>query len=274
MIRGSCIALCLLVVLAAMPLRAEDKKADLHARETELAKETQNPVADLVSIPFQNSTNFGYGQRNNTQNVLNIQPVIPIKLSGEWNLITRTIIPVIDQPIPERKFGLGDVQLSLFLSPAKPGKFIWGVGPALQFPTATGDSLGQGKWAAGPTAVGLLMTGPWVIGLLANNVWSYAGEGSRTEVSQFLAQPFINYNLPRGWYISVSPIITANWKADRASDRWTVPLGGGIGKIFKIGKLPFNGSLAVYGNVVKPEVGPDWTIRAQLALLLPKALFD
>lgn len=275
MFRTCLLVVACLCVLAVPAARAgDDPKADLSARETELAKETQNPVADLISIPIQNNTNFRYGPGNNTQNVTNIQPVIPIRLGTDWNLITRTIIPVTDQPIPDRKFGLGDVQLSLFLSPAKPGTFIWGIGPAFQFPTATGDQLGQGKWAAGPTVVGLFMTGPWVVGLLANNLWSYAGESNRPEVNQFMAQPFINYNLPKGWYISVSPIITADWKADRASDRWTVPLGGGVGKVFKIGKLPFNGSLAVYSNVVKPENGPDWTIRAQLALLLPKVLFD
>jgi len=261
------------MVLIALPLWADDKKADLSAKETDLAKKTQNPVSDLVSIPFQYNINFGYGPGNNTQSVMNIQPVIPVNLNKEWNLITRTIIPVIDQPVPERKLGLGDIQLSLFLSPSDPGKFIWGVGSTLQFPTATGDSLGQGKWAAGPTAVGLLMRGPWVLGLLANNVWSYAGESDRPAVNQFVAQPFINYNLPNGWYISVSPVITANWEADRASDEWTVPLGGGVGKIFTIGKLPFNGSLAVYKNVVKPDMGPDWTIRAQISLLLPKAIF-
>lgn len=265
---------CILLILASTSQAADDKKAELSAKESELAKQTQNPVADLVSIPIQNNINFGYGPRNNTQNVMNIQPVVPFNLNKDWNLITRAIIPVTDQPVPDRKFGLGDIQLSLFLSPASPGKFIWGVGPALQFPTATGDQLGQGKWAAGPTAVGLTMKGPWVLGLLASNVWSYAGETSRPEVSQFLAQPIINYNLPRGWYIAVSPVITANWNADRASDQWTVPLGGGVGKIVKIGKLPFNVSLAVYGNVVKPEAGPDWTIRAQIALLLPKVLFD
>ncbi len=122
--------------------------------------------------------------------------------------------------------------------------------------------------------MGLLMKGPWVLGLLANNLWSYAGESNRPEVNQFLAQPFINYNLPKGWYISLSPIITANWKVDRASDEWTVPLGGGVGKVFMVGKLPFNGSVAVYENVVKPDMGPDWTIRVQIGLLLPRAIFD
>ena len=133
-----------------------------------------------------------------------------------------------------------------------------------------GNALGQGKWAAGPTAVGLFMNGPWVLGILANNLWSYADESDRPEVNQFLAQPFINYNLPKGWYISISPAITANWKADNASDQWFVPLGGGVGKVSMIGKLPLNGSLAFYQNVVKPEAGPDWNIRLQIGILLPK----
>lgn len=265
---------CIIMLFVYTAHAAEDKKAQPHASETELAKQVQNPVGDLISIPVQNNTNPGYGPRNNTQNITNIQPVIPIRLNKDWNVITRAIIPFVNQPVSERKFGLGDVQFSLFLSPTNPGRFIWGVGPALQFPTATGDSLGQGKWAAGPTAVGTFMQGPWVVGLLMNNIWSYAGESDRTEVNQFLAQPFINYNLPAGWYITMSPIITANWKADPASDTWTVPLGAGFGKVFKIGKLPFNGSLSAFYNVVKPKVGPDWTIRTQLGLLLPKALFD
>jgi hypothetical protein len=265
---------CIFVLFASAAYAAKLTGEELAAVETELAKETQNPVADLISIPFQYNINFGYGPRNNTQSILNIQPVIPIELNTDWNLITRTIIPVIDQPIPDRKIGMGDVQFSLFLSPAKPGKFIWGVGPIFQFPTATGEVLGQGKWAAGPTVVGLFMNGPWVVGALANNVWSYAGESSRPSVNQFLAQPFINYNLPKGWYISVSPIITANWKADKASDQWLVPLGGGVGKVFMVGKLPFNGSLAFYQNVVKPDAGPDWNIRAQISILLPKGLTD
>ncbi len=265
---------CMLIAFVNAVQASEDKKADIHAQNAELAKKVQNPISDLVNIPIQNNINFGYGSRNRTQNIMNFQPVVPVNINKEWNVIVRTVIPVADDPEPDRKFGLGDVQISLLLSHANPGKFIWGVGPIFQFPTATGDSLGPGKWAAGPTAAALIMRGPWVVGVIANHLWSYAGEGSSPDVSQFQAQPLINYNLPRGWYLTVSPIITANWKADRAGDQWVVPLGGGIGKVFRIGKLPFNGSLAVYSNVVKPESGPDWSIRAQIGLLLPKALFD
>ena len=144
--------LCLVAVLAAAPLRAADES------DSELAKKTQNPVADLISVPFQNNFNFNYGPNNDLQYVLNVQPVIPFHLTEDWNLITRTIIPVINQPWPQSRGGLGDINTSLFLSPAKmapigTGKLFWGVGPILQFPTATNDVLGSGNYAAGPAAV-------------------------------------------------------------------------------------------------------------------------
>jgi hypothetical protein len=121
--------------------------------------------------------------------------------------------------------------------------------------------------------VGLFMQGPWVVGLLANNIWSYAGNDDRKDVRQFLAQYFVNYNLPQGWYLTSSPIITANWEAEGKGNKWTVPVGGGFGKVFRIGKLPFNGNVLAFSNVVRPDGGADWTLRIQLALLLPKSLF-
>ena len=269
---GACLMIiCLVGIVVAQPLWSQEKPAD---SVEELAKKSQNPVAPMISVPFQNNINFGYGPHNNTQNLLNIQPVIPFSLTKELNLITRVIAPVINQPWPEQKFGLGDINVSLFLSPANPvklfsGNFMWGAGPILQFPTATGEILGTGKWAAGPTAVGVYMEGPWVVGLLVNNLWSYAGEGGRPTVNQFLAQPFINYNLPHGWYLSTSPNITADWLAKPASDTWTVPVGGGVGKVFRIGKQSLNGSVAYYYNVAKPAVGPDWTLRLTLSFLFP-----
>jgi len=267
------VALLISVLLVAPALAAEEKPMDA----TELAKAAQNPVANMVSIPFQNDTNFNVGPSNQTGNILNIQPVIPINLNKEWNLITRSIAPITYIPYPEYQFGLGNIQVTGFLSPAQPSKFIWGFGPVFQFPTHTDTYLGSDKWSAGPSAVGLFMDkgSPWVIGLLVQNIWSFAGPPTTQDnptVNQFLAQPFINYNLRDGWYLTTSPIITADWKA-AGSDQWTVPLGAGFGKIFKIGRLPFNGNLSAYYNVVAPHNGPDWSIRAQLALLLPKSLF-
>ncbi len=243
--------------------------------DSDLAKKAQNPVADLISVPFQNNINFNYGPNNDVQYVLNVQPVIPVSLNKDWNLVTRTIIPVLNQPWPESRFGLGDINATFFLSPAKllpvaQGGLFWGVGPSLQFPTATNDVLGSGKWAAGPNAVVGYLGKTWVLGLLANNIWSYAGDDERPYVNFLTVQPFINYNLPDGWYLSFSPIITANWSA-KDSQQWTLPLGGAVGKIFRIGRLPFNASLGAYYNVVRPDViGPEWSIRAQIATLLPR----
>jgi hypothetical protein len=229
----------------------------------------------MISIPVQSNFNFDYGQdRDKSQIVTNVQPVVPFHLNKEWNLITRTVIPIIYTEFPAYQTGLGNIQFTGFFSPARPSKFVWGVGPVLQFPTHTDTYLGSDKWSAGPSAVGLLMEGHWVVGLLAQNIWSFAGPSTTRDnpsVNQFLAQPFINYNLPKGWYLTSSPIITADWKA-AGTDQWTVPLGGGFGKIFKIGKLPFNGNLAAYYNVARPEIGPNWSIRAQIALLLPESI--
>jgi hypothetical protein len=237
-----------------------------------LAKAAQNPIADMISLPFQNNTNFGVGPRDDVQNILNIQPVIPLHLNEQWNLITRTIMPVICQPelgpgLREQS-GLGDIQFTTFFSPAQPGKWMWGVGPIFQFPSATDEVLGQGKWCAGPSAVVLRSQGPWLYGALINNVWSFAGDDDRSNVNQMILQPFVNYNLPKGWYVSSAPILTANWQAD-SDQRWVVPLGAGVGKIFKLGKQPVNASVQGYYNVVHPDDGPDWQLRAQLQLLFP-----
>jgi hypothetical protein len=263
-------------------LAPADETGDGSGSETEktddteaLAKAAQNPVANLISVPFQNNFNFGIGPNDVTQWVLNFQPVVPIPLNTNWNLITRTIVPTINQPSPApgipSAFGLGDINPTLFLSPAGSTKFIWGAGPALTFPTATDSLLGNGKWCAGPAVVALTMRGHWVVGALANNQWSFAGWGDK-DVNAMLVQPFINYNLPHGLYLVTAPIITANWKAD-SDNRWVVPVGGGIGKIVKLGKLPLNVQLSAYDNVVTPkQFGADWQLRAQVQILLPSSM--
>ena len=260
------LGLALLLLVACFGSLAEAEE------DAELAKKTQNPVADLISVPFQNNINFGVGPQDDVQYILNVQPVIPFRLTEDWNLISRTIMPLIYQPELAPGvgdvFGLGDIQQSLFLSPAKPGKLIWGVGPILQFPTATDDSLGQGKWGAGPTAVALTVHGPWVLGALINNVWSFAGDSDRRDVNQMLLQPFVNYNLPHAWYVVTAPIITADWEAE-SDDRWTVPIGAGVGKIVRIGKLPVNAQAAAYYNVVRPDNAAEWQLRIQIQLLFP-----
>jgi hypothetical protein len=239
---------------------------------TELAEAAQNPVANMISVPFQNNVNTGIGPDDETQNILNIQPVWPISINDDWNVITRTILPVVSQPDiltgEGRINGIGDTVFTAFLSPAKSGGVTWGAGPILVLPTATDDKLGADKWSAGASAVILTMPGNWVIGSLFSNVWSVGGSG-KNDVNLFTWQYFINYNFPNSWYLTTAPIITANWEAD-SKNKWTVPIGGGVGKIFRIGKQPVNAQVSAYKNVESPELGADWQFRLQLQLLFPK----
>jgi len=206
----------LTTILAAISAHAELSAEDL-------AKIAQNPVGNLISVPFQENAYFNVGPLNGTQNVLNIQPVIPISLNDDWNIITRTILPIISLPgfVPGQgsTSGLGDLQISAFLSPAKPGAWIWGVGAVTQLPTHSNDLLGNNNAGLGPTAVFLHLEhgSPWVYGVLANNVWSVGSSanpfGNAPKYSNGLVQPFLNYNFESGAYLTSSPIITANWEA-------------------------------------------------------------
>jgi hypothetical protein len=273
------------LLLALSTPAAGQQPSNQAASEEELVKQTQNPVADLISVPFQNNFNFEAGPKHNHQiYLLNIQPVIPLNLTENWNVIARIITPVINLPslAPgiESATGLGDINPTFFLSPAKSGDLIWGVGPTFTLPTATDKLLGNGKFSLGPAVVALTMQGPWVVGALMNNQWSVAGWGSG-HVNQMLIQPFVNYNLPNHWYLVSAPIMTANWAAAKAGDVWTVPLGGGIGKLFTLGqilpleghtlaKLPINTQIQAFGNVARPEAGPKWQLRFQFQFLFPK----
>jgi hypothetical protein len=250
-----------------------------------LAKATQNPVASLISVPLQNNSNFSVGSYDRTQNVLNIQPVIPARISENWMLISRIIQPIVWQPYAAQnaggQSGIGDMNPSFFLSPAKPGKLIWGFGPAMVFPTATSTLTGQGKLSFGPSAVALVQPGHWTFGALVNNVFSVVGSSHRPSVNQMLLQYFVNYNLKKGWYITSSPIITANWHSKATGDAanggdttpggtWTIPFGGGVGRVMRLGYQPVNISLNFYGNAVHPPGASSWSMRLQLALLYPK----
>ncbi len=268
-VTGICIALTIALALSAGSAHAADAGSD------DLVEQTQNPVANLISVPFQSNFNFDAGKTGKMVYVLNIQPVIPISLNEDWNLITRTIIPVINQPNlrpgGDDEFGLGDINPSIFLSPAKPSRFIWGVGPTATFPTASSHLLGRGRWSAGPAVVGLFMDGPWVVGVLANHQWDFAGWTARNHknVNLLLVQPFVNYNLRDGWYLNTVPIITGDFSS---GSQWTVPVGGGGGKLWRVGKvgLPVNTQLQAYYNADTPRFGPDWQLRFQLQFLFPK----
>jgi hypothetical protein len=257
--------------IAAVTLAATPVLAELSAEE--LAKLAQNPVGNLISVPFQNNTNLNFGPEKGTQNVLNIQPVIPISVNDDWNVITRTILPVVSMPSlgpgDSRTNGIGDVQFTAFLSPAQPGHWIWGVGGVVQLPTNSNSELGNDNWGLGPSVVLLRLEkgNPWVYGALVNNIWSVGNRDS--SYNNGLIQPFLNYNFPDGFYLTSAPIVTANWKAD-SGDKWTVPLGGGVGKIFHLGKLPVNTQLSAYYNVVVPDDGANWQIRAQVQFMFPK----
>jgi hypothetical protein len=257
------------------PAAADQKPATAESdedRTAALAKAAQNPIANLISFPLQNNTAFGIGPYERAQNVLNIQPVIPFHITEKWNLITRTILPVVWQPNEQPTqgwFGFGDLNPSLFLSPAKPGKLIWGVGPAFVFPTATAEQLGQGKFSLGPSVVVLSTPGHWVIGALINNVWSVAGPHERAVVNQMLLQWFVNYNMKKGWYFTSSPIITADWRAP-SGNQAVVPFGGGMGRIMKIGFQPVNITGQFYGNAVHPAGASPWGMRLQIQFLFPQ----
>jgi hypothetical protein len=248
------------------------------ANSDALRKAAQNPVASLISVPIQNNSNTGIEPGYRTQNVLNIQPVIPLKLNDNWNLIIRWITPIIYQPLPAAPgtpelgaSGLGDMQPTFLLSPGKPHKLIWGAGPIIQIPTATSQYTGQGKLAVGPNVVALAMPGHFVLGVLVNNIWSIAGGGSRPDINQMLLQYFINYNMKKGWYLTSQPIITANWNSPAPSGSvWTVPFGAGVGRIMKLGFQPVNISVQAYGNAVYVPQASTWSVRAQVALLFPK----
>jgi len=271
---------CLLLIstiLLAWSHTALAQSDETESEAAELARKAQNPIASMVSLPFQLNVNFDTGPLEKDQEILNIQPVYPFTLNDNWNLITRTIVPVISQPAftpgQGRTNGIGDINFSAFFSPKKPTSsgWIWGAGPILVMDTASDDRLGQGAWSIGPSAVALKMNGPWVTGALINNVWSISEDSGRSDVNQMLIQPFINYNFPNkpGRYLSFSPIITANWEAE-SGQKWTIPLGLGIGQVMKLGKQPVNLQLASYYNVARPDNASRWQIRAQFVLMFPK----
>jgi hypothetical protein len=237
-----------------------------------LQKATENPVSDLISFPLQNNTNVDIGPYNRTQNVLNIQPIIPIHLTSKWNLITRTILPIIWQPYPAGtggQYGTGDLNPTFFISPAGSTKMIWGAGPAIVVPTGSKQILGQGKLSVGPSFAALAQPSHWTLGAVVNNMWSIAGSGGRPNVNQMWLQYFISYNMRKGWYFTTQPIITANWKAT-SGNVWTVPVGGGMGRIMKLGLQPVNISAQFFGNAAHPSGASPWGMRFQIAFLFPK----
>ena len=243
------------------------------ADDADLAKQLSNPIASLISVPFQFNYDSGFGPDDGYRATLNIQPVIPISLNDDWNLISRTILPIVTQddiagPSGSQS-GLGDITQSLFFSPkaAGPGGIIWGAGPVFLVPTATDDLLGTGKWGAGPTGVALKQAGPWTFGMLANHIWSFAGDGDRSDVNSTFVQPFLSYTTPDAWTFGVNTETTYDW----TSEEWSVPINLTVGKLVKFGHQPVSFTVGARYWAESPENGPDgWGFRGVVTLLFPK----
>ena len=238
---------------------------------TELAKKTQNPVGDMTSVPLQFNFNQGgdYGARAGLN--LNLQPVIPFRLTSKWNAILRTIVPLNTLPAADgaRESGVGDIQAQFYVTPAQPGRLIWGAGPMFSLPTATMGLAEPGSWGLGPGAVVLTMHGPWVAGGLVQQFWTIADSGGDPELNLFVLQPFVNYNLGDGWALSLSPIITAHWNA-ASGQKWTVPLGLGLTRTTVFNRRPMNIGVQYYSSVERPDGAPAQQLRFTIAWLFPR----
>ena len=264
-------------LLASVGLLVAVLQGNAHAQQTEpgqtnLLQKALNPLADLVSVQVQSNFNFNIEPGRQTEYVFNLQANVPIHLPKDWTLITRTIVPLVNEPGSEsgegHTFGIGDIQPTLFLSPPSSTAFIWGFGPVAQFPSASATSLGSGKWELGPAVAGILTRGPWVVGVQVYNLWSFAGDSARPAVNQMLLQPLVSYTLPGDWYLTSSPQITADWKAP-LGDRWTVPVGAGIGKLFSIGGRSVSAQAEGYYNVERPAAASTWSVIFTVQLLFP-----
>ncbi len=238
----------------------------------ELSKKLANPVASLISVPFQSNGDWGAGpDGNGFSYLMKVEPVIPIKLNDDWNLISRTILPIAyaDYLPDGSEFGLGDTQQSLFLSPANPGPggLIWGVGPIIQLPTHTDEFLGSNRWGLGPTGVALVQKHGWTVGMLANQVWSLGGDNDASDViNQTFLQPFIQRQLGHGRALVLNTESTYDWN----TDQWTVPINLELSQVMKLGPQLVQLEIGGRYYAEKPEGGPDWGLRVNFTLLFPK----
>jgi len=247
----------------------------------ELAIQVQNPISDLVRFGFTNFLEFGSGPTNSNINIFNLN-ASTTRQFGQWSLLNRLVVPLLYLPesVPDassgdsgRSFGLGDIEYTAFLvrdESKRVLKSIVGIGPTIIFKSATDDRMGLGKWSVGPSMAIARMQYPWVHGVVLRNIWSFAGDSDRPKVNFFLIQPFVNYNFTNGWYLTSTPGIIANWEAD-SRDQWTVPIGGGIGKLlFRGDKHPVNLKLQSFYFLEKPDIGPDWSLNFEFRILFPQ----
>lgn len=246
----------LLAVSTVAGLSAQAQESESGA---DLAKQLVNPVASLISVPFQGNMDFGIGPNDASRFTLNIQPVLPLSLNDDWNLIIRTILPVIDAESPapgiDDASGLGETVQSFFFSPKAPvGGWILAAGPAALWPTATNSLLGGEKWGAGPTALALRQEGPWTVGMLTNHLWSYAGDDARADVNATFLQPFASYITSTRTTFTLSSESTYNW----TGDQWLVPMNFTISQLFRIGDQPLQAFVGGRYYLETPKGGPEW----------------
>ncbi len=239
--------------------------------QAELAKKLNNPVASLISVPIQNNWDFGIGPADAMKYTANIQPVIPVSISEDWNVIVRTILPVIYAESPtggSSTSGLGDTTQSFFLSPKSPTKrgWIWGAGPVFYWPTSTDDALGPGKVGAGPTAVLLKQEHGWTYGILANHIWSFAGQGDTPDINATFLQPFLSFTTKTYTTFTLNTESTYDWD----NSQWTVPLNLMVAQLVKIGKMPVQFQIGGRYYAERPMNGPDWGLRFTVVFLFPK----
>jgi len=261
-------------VLAAAPASAQDETTEEEVSEYNLAQQLSNPVAALLSLPLQLNYDRGMGPADDGDRfLLNVQPVVPFSLSPDWNLISRTIVPVIDQqnvaPGGGSQFGLGDTVQSLFFSPAKPtaGGLIYGVGPALLLPTATAQRRGTEQWAAGPTGVVLKQQGPWTYGALANHLWSYAGDSDRASVNATFVQPFVTYVTSTFTTYAVNTESTYDWN----NAQWTVPVNLTVAQLLRVGDQLLQLAVGARYWAESSDLAPEgWGFRFTTTLLFPR----
>jgi hypothetical protein len=236
----------------------------------DLAKQTQNPVGDIVSLPLQFNFNSGGGLHDENLFNLNIQPVIPIHLTPSVNMIARTIVPIESFPGPlgTRFSGFGDIQEQLFFTPAMAGRVIWGLGPVFSFPSSTAEPAKTGTWAAGGAALVAAMPGPWVLGFLVSQDSPLVDSGGPPRTNLFTLQYFVNYNFGKGWAVGTGPTITANWDAT-GNDRWTVPFGVTVSRTLVFNRQPMTLGMQYFHNAKGPDAGPSTTLRFVLNLIFP-----
>jgi hypothetical protein len=266
-------AMCAMATSTILGAGAQAQQATDDDKAAELAKKLANPVAALISVPLQYNYDENIGPNGDgSKSVLNVQPVTPVSLNQDWNLILRTIVPLIDQQdIPvkgEKESGLGDITQSFFFSPKEPvGGWILAAGPVGLYPTASDEALGGEKWGVGPTALALQQTGPWTYGVLANHIESFAGEDERADLSATFLQPFLSYVTKTKTTLGLNTESTYDWD----NDQWTVPVNATVAQLLKIGPQIFQVSLGARYWAESGDSGPeDWGARAAVTFLFPK----